>query len=189
MHPTLLKIKQMALNACVRLLPILLHACAHASATCPTTTFPAITLGVAHRFRIFGSTVIADTPAGSHVTGYAGISPGATTPVYMTVTGSRHMNDTNAIADKNAARAALDQIKTPHACETHLGDIVDLGGRTLTPGVYTATTVFHSECLVFCVCITSRKNTLQTNTQMYFIDIAFITSQNWSACVRYQGTP
>jgi len=81
-----------------------------------------------------------------------GTSPGTTLPVYAPyspgtpgLNGDLHLNTATAIDARAAAISALDDIKSRSDCETELGGVVELGGRTLTPGLYTSTESMHRE--------------------------------------------
>ena len=89
---------------------------------------------------------------GSQINGDMGTSPGTTMPVYAPyspgtpgLNGDLHPNTATAIDARAAAMSALDDIKSRSDCETELGGVVELGGRTLTPGLYTSTESMHRE--------------------------------------------
>jgi hypothetical protein len=115
-----------------------------------------VNLGKACPFAILASTAVTDA-GGSLINGDMGTT-GTTLPDYATyiegtpgLNGSLHNKDQTARNAQIAAVAAWSDIKGRCNCSTVLGSIVELGGRTLTPGLYTSTSSFHSECV--CVCV------------------------------------
>ena len=60
-------------------------------------------------------------------------------------------NDISAMQARAAAVAALNDITGRVDGETSLGGVVELGGRTLCPGLYSSTIAMQSECVCLCV--------------------------------------
>jgi len=110
----------------------------------------AVDLGLAAPFAILARTAVTDA-GGSQINGDMGTT-GTTLPVYAPyapgtpgLNGNLHNKDATAENAHLAATAAWSDIKGRCNCATALGSIVELGGRTLTPGLYTSTGSFHSE--------------------------------------------
>ena len=128
----------------------------------------AVHLGLAARFAILATNTVTDTMT-SYINGDMGTSTGVTQPVYATynpsstdrvpgrvaswdapaigLKGTQHRNDATAIAVRAAAIAAWIDIKSRTLCARPKGGVAELGGQTLTPGLYTSTSSFHSECI------------------------------------------
>ena len=111
-----------------------------------------VVLGLAAPFAILATSAVTDA-GGSQINGDMGTSTGIALPVYAPyapgipgLNGALHPNDPTAIAARTAAVAALSDITGRSDCETALGGVVELGGRTLTPGLYTSTSSMQSEC-------------------------------------------
>jgi len=111
-----------------------------------------VNLGLAAPFAILASTAMTDA-GGSQINGYMGTTGTATLPVYPPyaegtpgINGILHNNDVTANTARRSAIAAWSDILGRCDCAMDLGSIVELGGRTLTPGLYTSTSSFHSEC-------------------------------------------
>jgi hypothetical protein len=93
-------------------------------------------LGTASTFAILAGTSVNNIGASS-ITGDVGVAPGTTTPGLLPtmVVGALHLNDAAAIqakADLVTARSNL----AGQACTTTYPNPQELGGLTLTPGVY-----------------------------------------------------
>lgn len=97
---------------------------------------PVLALGTAKTFALLASSTITNTGVTTEITGDVGISPG-TALVNLPagqVNGTIHLDD--AVAAKAAADMAVaynDLVSRPCG---HVLSSVDLGGMTLTPGVY-----------------------------------------------------
>jgi len=109
-----------------------------------------VDLGLAAPFAILATTAVTDA-GGSQINGNMG-TIGTTLPTYAPyapptpgLNGTLHNKDTTAHDAHRAATAAWSDIKGRCDCATALGSTVELGGRTLTPGLYTSTGSFHSE--------------------------------------------
>ena len=110
-----------------------------------------VDLGNAAHFAILASTTVTDA-GGSRINGDMGTT-GTFLPTYDAykegtpgLNGTLHLNDVEAQLARTSAKAALTDIEGRCDCWTSLGSIVELGGRTLTPGLYTSTSSFHSKC-------------------------------------------
>ena len=110
----------------------------------------AVDLGLAAPFAILASTAVTDA-GGSQINGDMGTT-GTTLPTYAPYApptpghnGNLHNKDVTAHNARLAATVAWSDIKGRCNCATALGDVVELGGRTLTPGLYISTSSFHSE--------------------------------------------
>jgi len=111
----------------------------------------AVDLGAAARFAVLANTAVTDA-GGSTILGDMGTSIGTSLPVYPPYSpgtpgldGTLHPNDADAIDARAAAIASLTDINGRLEGETALGGVVELGGRTLAPGLYTATIAMQSE--------------------------------------------
>jgi len=111
----------------------------------------AVDLGTAARFAVLANTAVTDA-GGSTILGDMGTSIGTSLPVYPPYSpgtpgldGTLHPNDDIAIDARAAAIAALTDINGRSEGETALGGVVELGGRTLAPGLYTATIAMQRE--------------------------------------------
>jgi hypothetical protein len=110
-----------------------------------------VDLGLAARFAVLANTAVTDA-GGSMSHGDMGTSIGTSLPVYPPYSpgtpgldGTLHPNDAIAIDARAAAIAALTDINGRSEGETALGGVVELGGQTLAPGLYTATTAMQRE--------------------------------------------
>ena len=128
---------------------------------CTESKLAKIDLGDAARFAILATTAVTDA-GGSQINGDMGTT-GTSLPFYPPyITGipglkgtlpyaegtkGLHNKDKTSLAAWIAAVDAWNVIKGHYDCETGLGGIVELGGRTLTPGLYTSTIAFHGECI------------------------------------------
>ena len=101
-----------------------------------TYAAPSVSLGTADSFAVLAGSGITNTGT-TTITGDVGTHPtgtftGATS---ATITGTIHIADATALSAKNAALAAFNNA----AGQVTTGAIAaDLGGQTLTPGVYTS---------------------------------------------------
>ena len=104
-----------------------------------------VDLGLAAPFAVLATSAVTDA-GGSQINGDMGTSPSITLPVYAPYTpgnpglnGAVHPNDATAIDARTAAISAMTDIKGRSDCATALGGVVELGGLTLKPGLYTST--------------------------------------------------
>jgi type VI secretion system secreted protein VgrG len=92
-------------------------------------------LGTAKDFGVLGATTVTNTGA-TTITGDLGVAPGSaiTGTGTITLTGTMHQGDAVAQQAQDAATAAYVNL----AAQSYTSDMtgMDLGGRTLTPGVY-----------------------------------------------------
>lgn len=99
---------------------------------------PAIPLGAACSFGILGATPVVSNVGPTHVTGDVGISPAASITGFPpgTLTGTQHAGDAVAATAQGNLTTAYNQ-----AAGAAGGAILvaDIGGLTLTPGVYKTT--------------------------------------------------
>jgi hypothetical protein len=102
----------------------------------PATSVPTLAsalLGASATFKVLAGSTVTNTNA-TAVTGEVGVSPGTSITGFPpgTVTGALHSNDAAAIAAE-AALVSAKVVLTAYPSTVLTGD---LGGRTLTPGVY-----------------------------------------------------
>jgi hypothetical protein len=93
-------------------------------------------LGTAQSFAVLGGSTVTNTGS-STVTGDLGLSPGTSVtgfPPGLVVSGTIHAADAVALAAQNSLTIAYNSL-AGQACTLDLTD-QDLGGKTLTPGVY-----------------------------------------------------
>src|ERR1035437_7343803 len=93
-------------------------------------------LGTAQSFAVLGGSTLTNTGS-STVTGDLGLSPGTSVtgfPPGLVVSGTIHAADAVALAAQNSLTIAYNSL-AGQACTLDLTD-QDLGGKTLTPGVY-----------------------------------------------------
>jgi len=117
------------LAACVSLAALLVGPTLAAAQTAPS-------LGTAQSFAVLGGSTVTNTGS-SVVTGDLGVSPGSAIvgfPPGVIVSGTRHAADATALAAQNSVTAAYNAL-AGQACTLDLTG-QDLGGKTLTPGVY-----------------------------------------------------
>jgi hypothetical protein len=92
-------------------------------------------LGAAKEFAVLGSSTVTNT-GDTVLSGKYGVSPGSAVTGENEITGSR-----STLEEANAARASAQSVYTAvqsaTAAETTFAGAYDLGGMTLTPGVYT----------------------------------------------------
>jgi len=102
----------------------------------PLDTF--VVIGDACKFAVLGGSAVTGA-ALVEVGGDVGVSPGTaitTFPAGVTVTGDYHAGDNNAATAHSALNSAISQAKARTPTETLSAAAVDIGGRTLIPGVY-----------------------------------------------------
>jgi len=110
----------------------------------------AVDLGIAASFAVLATTSVTDV--GSTINGDMGVSPGTSLPAYSPyssgagLNGNQHLNDVTANMARLAAITALLDIHSRAECLTAYIDMVELGGRTLGPGLYTSNINMQSEC-------------------------------------------
>jgi type VI secretion system secreted protein VgrG len=93
-------------------------------------------LGAAQSFAVLGAPTVTSAGA-STITGDLGVSPGTAVTGFppATMTGTRHAGDAVALQAQGDLTAAYNACAGATSTATLTGQ--DLGGRTLTPGVYT----------------------------------------------------
>ena len=93
-------------------------------------------LGAAQSFAVLGASTVTSAGA-STITGDLGVSPGTAVTGFppATMTGTRHAGDAVALQAQGDLTAAYNACAGATSTATLTGQ--DLGGRTLTPGVYT----------------------------------------------------
>jgi len=135
-----------------------------------------VDLGLAAPFAVLATSAVTDA-GGSQINGDMGTSPSITLPVYAPYTpgnpglnGAVHPNDATAIDARTAAISALTDIKGRSDCATALGGVVELGGLTLKPGLYTSTSSMQSE-------FHSLSSTL-LHLQIFFIEFHSLAPSN-----------
>src|SRR5450830_981431 len=102
----------------------------------PASAQTAPPLGAAQSFAVLGSSTVTNTGS-SVITGDLGVSPGSAVtgfPPGLVVSGTIHAADAVALAAQNAVTTAYNSL-TSQACTQDLTG-QDLGGKTLTAGVY-----------------------------------------------------
>lgn len=110
----------------------------------------AVDLGIAASFAVLATTSVTDV--GSTINGDMGVSPGTSLPAYSPyssgagLNGNQHLNDVTANMARLAAITALLDIHSRAECLTAYIGMVELGGRTLGPGLYTSNINMQSEC-------------------------------------------
>ncbi|MGB9003524.1 MAG: ice-binding family protein, partial [Nitrosotalea sp.] len=105
-------------------------------------------LGTSSTFGVLAATTVTNDPtlgAGTVITGDLGISPNGLTSITGfppgTVTGSIEAGNAAAAQAQTDAHAAFAALNS-QACTTTYPPVQDLGGKTLTPGVYCDSTSF-----------------------------------------------
>ena len=93
-------------------------------------------LGVADPYAVLAYSTVTTIPP-TVIVGDVGVAPGSAVTGGPTVTGTIHSNDANAIAAKTAVDTAYTDL-AGESCTPASHDLTgsDLGGMTLTPGVY-----------------------------------------------------
>lgn len=105
--------------------------------TTPGPAGPAPALGGADAFEILGGSTVTNTGATTTIVGSVGVSPGLAItglPAGQPTGGSVHAGDAVAAQAQTDLTAAYDSL-VAKPCNVTLSG-VDLGGRTLSPGVY-----------------------------------------------------
>ena len=102
----------------------------------PSPAFAQISLGTAQSFAVLGGQTVTNTGAGTAITGDVGVHPGSaiTGLLASQVVGTIHSADAVALQAKSDLTAAYLAVAGT-ACNVDLTG-TDLGGLTLTPGVY-----------------------------------------------------
>ena len=93
-------------------------------------------LGAAQSYTVLGGSAVTNTGP-SVITGNLGVSPGSSVtgfPPGLVVSGTIHAADASALAAQNSVITAYNDL-AGQACTLNLTGL-DLGGMTLTPGVY-----------------------------------------------------
>lgn len=101
-----------------------------------STAFAQISLGTAQNFGVLGGSTVTNTGA-TTVNGNVGVSPGSSVtgfPPGVVVGGAIHSNDAVAMQAQNDLTTAYNNIATTPCTVDLTGQ--NLGGLTLTPGVY-----------------------------------------------------
>ena len=98
-----------------------------------------VNLGEAKTFAVLAGTTITNTGA-TTITGDVGLHPGSAAPGFNTVTldGAKHLGDDVALSAKNALVTAYDEAAGAKPAKPVKSD---LGGETLTSGVYASATL------------------------------------------------
>jgi len=93
-------------------------------------------LGTAGNFAVLGSSTVTNT-GNTGITGNLGLSPGTSITGFPpgAVTGATHAADAVAAQAQNDAASAKNAL-TSAACTTNEPTVADIGGQTLSPGVY-----------------------------------------------------
>ena len=102
----------------------------------PVSAQTAPSLGSAQSFAVLGGSTVTNTGS-STITGDLGVSPGSAVtgfPPGLVVSGTIHAADATALAAQNSVTTAYNSL-TSQACTQDLTG-QDLGGKTLTAGVY-----------------------------------------------------
>lgn len=121
-----------------RLLTALIAVSALALAALPMAALPATQprLGTAANFAVLGGSTVTNTGP-TVITGGLGLSPGSAVTGFPPgrVTVQRHKTDAVALVAKNSLVTAYNDLASWATTRSMTGQ--DLGGKTLTPGVYT----------------------------------------------------
>jgi len=113
-----------------------------------------VDLGLAAPFAVLATSSVTDA-GGSQINGDMGVTPGAALPTYAAyspgtpgLNGTKHFGpeDSTATLARAAAITALLVIHSRSDCLTATISYVELGGRTLGPGLYTSSSYMQSEC-------------------------------------------
>ncbi len=93
-------------------------------------------LGTASNFAVLGSSTVTNTGS-TGITGDLGLSPGTSITGFPpgAVNGVTHISDSSAAQAQNDAATAKNAL-TSDACTTNEPTVADIGGQTLSPGVY-----------------------------------------------------
>ena len=119
-------------RTCISLLSII----GFAAFLAPSTAFAQISLGTAQNFGVLGGSTVTNTGA-TTVNGNVGVSPGSSVtgfPPGVVVGGAIHSNDAVAMQAQNDLTTAYNNIASTPCTVDLTGQ--NLGGLTLTPGVY-----------------------------------------------------
>lgn len=103
----------------------------------PSPAFAQITLGTAQNFAVLGGQTVTNTGGTVITTGDVGVSPGSAIvgfPPGLILVGAKHAADGPAAQAQFDLGKAYDAVALAGGCIDKTG--VDLGGKTLTPGVY-----------------------------------------------------
>jgi len=124
--------KRLGLVVTIGLIPLLYGPSRASAQTAPS-------LGAAQSFAVLGGSTVTNTGP-SVVNGDLGLSPGTSVtgfggPGNGTVTGSTHVADGVALNAQNSMTTAFNALFA-QACNTTFGVPTNIGGSTLTPGVY-----------------------------------------------------
>jgi len=156
----MLRVHQQTVAACIMVAVLLAHSAEAKSAKVGQKSLcnqdrATVNLGLAAPFAVLATSAVTDA-GGSQINGDMGTSTGTTLPVYAPYSpgtpgldGALHPNDATAIDARTAAISALTDIKGRSDCATALGGTVELGGLTLTSGLYTSTSSMKSELQSF----------------------------------------
>ena len=113
-----------------------------AGALLVTSVYPAVaatapSLGTAEGFAVLGGETVTNTGP-TTITGDLGVSPGSaiTGSADITLSGAVHAADAVALQAQADASTAFDALAAAPCTESFTGTDVELGGRTLNPGVY-----------------------------------------------------
>lgn len=104
--------------------------------TSPAAAQTAPSLGSAQSFAVLGGSTVTNTGS-SVITGDLGVSPGSAVtgfPPGVVIGGTIHAADAAALAAQNSVTAAYNNLASQACTQDLTGQ--DLGGKTLTPGVY-----------------------------------------------------
>ncbi|MDP1569698.1 MAG: ice-binding family protein [Vicinamibacterales bacterium] len=101
----------------------------------PAAAQSSTSLGAADSFVVLAGSTVTNTGS-SVLTGDMGVSPGATSTGFPpgTVSGTTHLGNATSLAAQNAVTTAYNDLAGRPVTQNLTG--LDLGGRTLTPGVY-----------------------------------------------------
>jgi type VI secretion system secreted protein VgrG len=136
MSPTIRFPRISARLAVIAPLAALIAACGVTSDASTSSNAQGLTMGAAAGFAVLGASTATCTNA-SDLTGDIGVSPGTAITGFnpdCTITGTIHAGD-GAAAQAHSDLAIAYNDLTAVACEHNLTGI-DLGGKTLAPGVY-----------------------------------------------------
>src|SRR3984885_10139328 len=106
------------------------------AASSPASAQTAPSLESAQTFAVLGGSTVTNTGA-TVVTGDLGVSPGRAVPRFppgLVVSGTIHSADATALAAQNSVTTAYNSLASQACTQDLTGQ--DLGGKTLTPGVY-----------------------------------------------------